>query len=111
MSAATTSSRKSYAKIILVHIYPKDHIDLAIKAYAVIDDQSNSTLGTPELFDRLEIEDEEIPYVLFSCNGKIQTSGRRAHNLIIESFDSSVALDLSVVTECYVICHCRSFGF
>ena len=94
---------KSCAKIILVHIYPKYHIDLAIKAYAVIDDQSNSTLGTPELFDRLGIEGEEIPYVLSSCNGKIQTSGRRAHNLIIESFDSSVALNLPVVTECDVI--------
>ena len=94
---------KSCAKIILVRFYPKDHIDLAIKAYAVIDDQSNSTLGTPELFDRLRIEGDEIPYVLSSCNGKIQTSGRRAHNLVIESFDSSVALDLPVVTECDVI--------
>ena len=62
---------KSCAKIILVRIYTKDHIDLAIKAYAVIDDQSNSTLGTPELFDRLRIEGDEIPYVLSSCNGKI----------------------------------------
>ena len=43
------------------------------------------------------------PDELSSCNGKIQTSGRRAHNLIIESFDSSVALDLPVVTECDVI--------
>ena len=94
---------KSCAKIVLVYIYPKDHIDLVVKAYAVIDDQSNSTLGTPELFDRLGIEGEEIPYVISSCNGKIQTSGRRAHNLIIESFDSSVTLDLPVVTECDVI--------
>ena len=70
---------KSCAKIILVHIYHKYHIDLATKAYAVIDDQTNSRLGTPELFDRLEIEGEEIPYVLSSCNGNIQTSGRRAH--------------------------------
>ena len=86
-----------------MHIYPKDHIDLVIKAYVVIDDQSISTLGTPELFDKLGIEGEEIPYVLSSCNGKIQTSGRRAHTFIIESFDSSVALDLPVVTECDVI--------
>ena len=47
---------KYCATIIVVDIYPKYHIDLAIKAYAVIDDQSNSTLGTPEMFDRLEIE-------------------------------------------------------
>ena len=49
------------ANMVLVHIYHKYHTDLAIKAYAVIDDQSNSTLGTPELFDRLGIEGEEIP--------------------------------------------------
>ena len=83
------------------------------------DDQSNSTLGRPELFDMLRIEGEEIPYVRSSCNGKIQSSGRIAHNtrgawltqegctitekernLITESFDSSIALDFPVVTEC-----------
>ena len=38
VSGETKFPGKSCAKIILVHIYPKYHIDLAIKAYAMIDE-------------------------------------------------------------------------
>ncbi|KAK3099229.1 hypothetical protein FSP39_001287 [Pinctada imbricata] len=96
-------SGKSCAKIQLVWIYPQGREELALKTYVVIDDQSTSTLGTPDFFDKLGIGGTQSPYILSTCSGKVTTWGRRVPGLVVESFDRSVRLDLPIVTECEYI--------
>ena len=42
---------RSCAKAILVNVYPDGRPDLGVKLYALLDDQSNSTLGRTEFSD------------------------------------------------------------
>jgi hypothetical protein len=87
-------SGKSCAKTILATIYPSDRPDLAVKVYAILDDQSNKSLVKSELLDALGIQTEQESYKLSSCAGNFVTTGRRASGLVIESLDGSSKLDL-----------------
>lgn len=91
---------KSCAKTILVLVYPKDMPERAVKMYAILDDQSNSTLATTDFFDKLDVHGEVLPYTLSSCAGNIETAGRRASGFVIEALDHSATLDLPTVIEC-----------
>lgn len=55
----------------------------AIKAYAVLDEQSNMSLAKTELFDLFGIEAGAAPYTLKTCSGVVETSGQRASDLIV----------------------------
>ena len=55
---------KSCAKICLVNIYPNSQPKNKIKAYVVIDDQSNCSLTKPKLFDLLNLGGKATPYML-----------------------------------------------
>lgn len=55
--------------------------------YAVLDEQSNKSLAKTEFFSLFEVETSSTPYTLKTCAGKLDTSGRRAVNFIIESMD------------------------
>lgn len=74
---------KSCAKTLLVKVYPRNKPENAALTYMTVDDQSNRTLANSSLFDQLGIESEPYPYSLSSCSGKVNTTGRRAFNLII----------------------------
>jgi hypothetical protein len=93
-------SGKSCAKTVLAKVYPSDSPELAVKVYAILDDQSNRSLVKPELLDILGIHTEQVPYKLSSCAGSVETFGRRASGLVIESLDSSSKLDLPTLIEC-----------
>lgn len=47
---------RSCSKICLVKIYPKHEPDIAIKAYVMLDDQSNQSLAKSSLFELFNIE-------------------------------------------------------
>lgn len=66
----------------------------------MLDDQSNITLASSRMFDLLGINGQETEYILTSCSGKIRTAGRKVNNLIIESLDQNVQLNLPTVIEC-----------
>jgi hypothetical protein len=96
---------KSCAKTVLVSVYPEGQRHKAIQCYAIIDDQSNRTLGKTELFDCfidscLPVQEEN--YILSTCAGSFATVGKRIHGLVIESFDGTCVLKcplfLSVMT-------------
>jgi hypothetical protein len=93
-------SGKSCAKTILATVYPRDRPDLAVKVYAILDDQSNKSLAKSELLDAMGVQTEQEPYKLSSCAGNFVTSGRRASGLVIESLDGSSKLDLPTLIEC-----------
>ena len=78
----------------------KCKLDTIIRLYAIIDNQSNNTLANPRLFDLLNIHDEEIEYILTSCSGKMNTFGSRMNDIVMESIDQTVQLDIQVVNEC-----------
>lgn len=43
------------------------------------------------------------PYILKTCAGKLETSGRRAANFTIESMDGKVKLALPPLIECDMV--------
>ena len=98
-----TMGGKSCAKICLVSIYANSQPENKIKAYVVIDDQSNCSLAKPKLFDLLNLGGKATPYMLKMCSGTSQAMGRRAHNLVMESFDGTQSHTLPILTECNAI--------
>jgi hypothetical protein len=99
---------KSCAKIVLVNVYPTGKPEMAEKVYALLDDQSNRSLVKPELFDALQLKGNASPYTLRTCSGLVQTQGRRAKDLTIESLDGKVHLSLPTLIECDDIPNNRS---
>ena len=91
-----------------IHVCPANidvqgHPENNIKAYVVVDDQSNCSLAKPKLFDLLRLEGEATSYTLKMCSGMTQAKGRCAHNLIIKSLDGAKSHQLPVLTECKAI--------
>ena len=83
------ASGRSCAKICLANIYATDHPDRKVKAYVLMDDQSNCLLAKPQLFDQLNLQGDRLPYTLKTCAGTTQTEGRRAKGLVIESLNGT----------------------
>ena len=94
---------RSCSKICLANIYAKTRPEKKIKAYVVIDDQSNCTLAKPKLFDLLSIDGEATSYTLKTCAGKSKLEGRCTKNLVIESLDGRKTHKLPPVIECDAI--------
>lgn len=67
-----------------------------MKVYAILDDQSNKTLGT----SALDVTDEKFEYTLSSCSGKVRLFAKRANNLCIQSCNGGETFDLPPVIEC-----------
>ena len=99
---------KSCSKICLVKVFTTDNPDNVLTTYAVLDDQSNRSLGHSKLFDHFNVHDDPVPYELRTCAGTTAVSGRRVTGLVIESFDGIVRTPLPVITECDAIPSNRS---
>lgn len=90
---------KSCAKIVLVKAYCSDNPSQKMQLYAMLDDQSNRTLGKSQLFDYFGATGTS-DYVLSTCSGKTHSSGRKLNNLIVESLDGDTKIELSDILEC-----------
>ncbi|XP_040209336.1 uncharacterized protein LOC120940491 [Rana temporaria] len=91
---------KSYSKICLVRVFPEGCPQNSIKMYAILDDQSNRPLASPEFFNLFNIHGEAWSYTLQTCAGKINTSGRRAHGFIVASEYEDMEFPLPTLIEC-----------
>ncbi|XP_040197695.1 uncharacterized protein LOC120930586 [Rana temporaria] len=91
---------KSCSKICLVRVFPEGCPQNSIKMYAILDDQSNRSLASPEFFDLFNIHGEAWFYTLQTCAGKINTSGRRAHGFIVASEYEDIEFPLPTLIEC-----------
>ena len=91
---------KSCSKICLAHVYHSDRPDKKIKAYIIIDDQSNFSLAKSKLFDILDLQGQNTSFTLKTCSGVEETNGRRAQNIVVESLDGHTRYQLPTVTEC-----------
>ena len=94
---------RSCSKICLAKLYPKGSKDMAIKAYVILDDQSNRSLARPEFFERFSVKSEPFLYHLRTCSGIIETSGKKAEGFEIESLDGTVLISLPPLIECHEI--------
>ena len=57
----------SCSKIVLVDVYREDHPNEVHRVYAIVDDQSNASIISTELADRLNAESTEWKYYLLTC--------------------------------------------
>lgn len=88
-------------KIYLVKVYPEDHPGKVIQTYAVLDNQSNCSLAYPEFFNHFCLYEKVSPYTSYICSGVMETSGGRAANFVVESFDRKIKLPTLI--ECEMI--------
>ena len=89
-------------------LYPKSQPDKAIKAYVILDDQSNRSLARSSLFELFNIECKPYSYYLKTCSGVAETSGRRAEGVVVESLDGKATIPLPPLIECNDILDNRS---
>ncbi|XP_060795476.1 uncharacterized protein LOC132898102 [Neoarius graeffei] len=91
---------RSCSKICLATVYPKDSKHKAIKAYVILDDQSNHSLARPEFFELFGVENKPLLYHLRTCSGIMETYGRTAEGFQVESLDGKALISLPPLLEC-----------
>ncbi|XP_061166266.1 uncharacterized protein LOC133175165 [Saccostrea echinata] len=91
---------KSCAKILPVYVTNKNIPQKQIKAYVILDEQSNKTLARSELFHFFGVDSTSMEYTLRSCSGQSQMFGRRSSGFIIQSVDLSTKIVLPEIIEC-----------
>ena len=91
---------RSCSKICLVKVSHADYPSKCHRVYAVLDDQSNRSLVKSEFFNLLDINSSASPYTLKTCSGTVETAGRKASNIIVESLDGKTKVTLPTLLEC-----------
>ena len=93
----------SCSKTLLVDVYSKRNPHLSKRIYAIIDEQSNSSLVTSELADHLGARGPSEKYFLSTCSGeKEEKHGRRVPEIMVRSL-SGPEFPLPTLTECDTI--------
>ncbi|CAC5374701.1 unnamed protein product [Mytilus coruscus] len=93
---------KSCAKIVLLDILHVQKPNTRMRIYAIIDEQSNSSLVHGDILDYFDIKAESRQYSLSSCSGKVMMNGRRASGFVVQSLDGQ-NLELPTLIECDMI--------
>ena len=95
-----TEGGVSCSKLLLVDVFSKEKPHEARRVYAIIDEQSNSSLISSELADELGAVGPEEKYYLTTCSGAKETKyGRRVTDTVIQSLGGA-ASDLPTLIEC-----------
>ena len=99
-SVCNANGGLSCGKIVPVDVFEREYPGRSYRVYAILDEQSNSSLISSELADDLGISTPSEPYLLTTCSGtKEMKFGRRAANISIESMAGNV-LNLPTLIEC-----------
>ncbi|XP_052761778.1 uncharacterized protein LOC128204401 [Mya arenaria] len=97
---------RSCGKIVLVDVAYKGHENTE-RVYAILDDQSNRSLISPELCNKLNVSGESTEYTLSSCSGSSVMAGRRVSGLTVSSKGaprgSRFGFELPTLIECDAI--------
>jgi hypothetical protein len=90
----------SCSKIVLVDVFTEDNPETVRRAYAIVDEQSNASMITPNLADMLEIDAPREKYLLSTCSSARETKyGRRVSGVMVKSLSGTVA-KLPKLIEC-----------
>lgn len=90
---------RSCGKTVLVDVFTNESATTPVRVYAVIDDQSNRSLATPALFDRLGINGTTSNFTLSSCSGSHTMTGRQC-DLQVSSLNGMSTFNICDVIEC-----------
>ena len=93
--------RLSCSKIVLIYyVFTQDNPNAVDRAYAIVDQQSNASMITPNLADLLEVDTPNEKYLLSTCSSARETKyGRRVSDLMVKSLNGTVA-KLPKLIEC-----------
>ena len=76
----------SCSKSALVDIYGENHFEAAHRAYTIMDDQSNASIISTGLADKLNADSPEWRYFLSMCGSNKEVRyGRRVTNILMRS--------------------------
>ena len=90
----------SCSKLLLVDVFSKEKPHAVHRVYAIMDEQSNSSLISTELADGLGASGPEERYSLTTCSGTKETKyGRRVTDIVVQSI-SGVTANLPTLIEC-----------
>ena len=90
----------SCSKLVLVDVVSKERPKSICRVYAIIDDQSNSSLITSELADELGATGPEEKYYLTTCSGEKEAKyGRRVTGVVLKSLKGTES-ELPTLVEC-----------
>ena len=90
----------SCSKVVLVDVIGKERTENICRNYAIIDDQSNTSLITSELADELGATGPQEKYYLTTCSGEKEAKyGRRVTGVVLKSLDGSES-ELPTLIEC-----------
>ena len=93
----------SRSKTLLVDVYSRRDPHLPKRVYAIVDEQSNSSLLTSELADDLGADGPLEKYFLSTCSGeKEEKYGRRVAGITVRSL-SGAEFAAPTLTECDTI--------
>ncbi|KAI4876335.1 hypothetical protein NFI96_002704 [Prochilodus magdalenae] len=102
------NSPRSCSKICLITVHPKGQPEKSVKLYAILDDQSNRSLARSEFFNLFGIKGTGAFYMLRTCAGLTEMSGRRATSFVAQPLDGSLSINLPTLIECNYIPEDRS---
>ena len=90
----------SCSKIVLVDVLCENRPQQSHRTYAIIDDQSNASMITPNLANRLGATGPIVKYFLTTCSGgREEKSGRRISGVVLRSLTGIIA-KLPQLVEC-----------
>ncbi|XP_037509614.1 uncharacterized protein LOC119386370 [Rhipicephalus sanguineus] len=98
--ASTNDSYRSCAKICLVDVIHQSQPESTLRAYAILDEQSNRSLVRPELLDEFNVEGTPTRYTLRTCSGSTEVVGKIAQGFFVRSVSGDVKLPLPPLLEC-----------
>ena len=102
----------SCSKTLLVDVYSRHNPHLAKRIYAIVDEQSKSSLVTSKLAEDLGADESLEKYFLLTCSSeKEEKYGRRVAGITVRSLNGA-EFAVRTLTECDTIPHpdmARSF--
>ena len=101
------AGRVSCSKIALVDVFHPNRPQKVIRAYALVDEQSNVSMISPELANDLGMFGRREKYLLSNCSRSKEVKfGRRIQGLMVKSMSGKV-LSLPTLIECREILKTR----
>ena len=90
----------SCSKIVLVDAFTENGTQEPYRIYAIIDDQSNASMISPNLADKLGATGPKLKYLLSTCSGTTkEKSGRRVCGVMLRSM-AGRTIRLPQLVEC-----------
>ncbi|XP_037579357.1 uncharacterized protein LOC119462082 [Dermacentor silvarum] len=91
---------RSCAKICLVEVTHETQPQKTLRAYAILDDQSNRSLVRPELLNEFQVKGTPTQYTLRTCSGSTEVVGRVAQGFFVQSVSGEIKFPLPPLLEC-----------